>query len=157
MSYSEWGSFTLLGYFRLPQIMAFMAQLQCALSHYSELNVVRFIWAKFSWVLKTHFPSRWNAFSCSSVDRVFLSVWNSSIAPTECQKSYCFGKEIMKAVWKSFSLYSYRTVLSFHHIHLLHLVLAVWYAVVYYMKGPTIANTLSPPPFKDTVFTESSQ
>ena len=149
--------------------MPFMARLQCAVSHYSELNVVIFIWAKFSWVLKTHFPSRWNAFSCSSVDSVFLSVWNSryshflktgiadSIAPTECQKSYCFGKEIMRAVWKSFSLFSYSnsfippppTFIAFSVSNM------VYSSVLH--EGPYNCKYIIFSPYKDTVFTESSQ
>jgi len=71
----------------------FVAHLQCVVSHCSELNVVTFILA-----------------SCNCVGSLFLSHWNfrysrflktgitDSFAPTECLKSYSFGKEFMKAV-----------------------------------------------------------
>jgi hypothetical protein len=142
----------LLGYFRLPHMMAFMAHLKCVVSHYSESNVVTFILAKFSWVLKTYFPSTWNVFSASFADRLFLYLWNSiysyftkktgitdSITPTEFQKSYSFGKENINAVWSTSACVITGTVVPFYHMHS---VLGIWYSVVYYIKGPTVVNKL---------------
>jgi len=111
---------TLLGYFRLPHIVVYTACLKCVVSHYSALKVVTFILAMFSRVLKTHFPSRWNAFSCSFAYVLFACLCNSSyshflntcitdsIATTEYLKSCSFDKEIMKAVWKYLNFHSYR-------------------------------------------------
>jgi len=87
-----------------PPMMVFIACSKCFVSKYSETNVVTFTLAKFSWVFKAHFPSRWNAFHYSFAGSVLLSLWISryshflkfgireSTAPTERLKSYSFGK-----------------------------------------------------------------
>jgi hypothetical protein len=84
--------------------MAFVACLKCLLSNYSEINAVTFILAKFSRVLRAHFPSRRNAFHYSFADSVLLSLGTSgyshfikigiteTTAPTECLKLYSFGR-----------------------------------------------------------------
>ena len=60
------------GVHQTANIIAFVSHLQCVVSQCSELNVVTFILAKFSWVLKAHFPSKWNTFHYSFADIVFL-------------------------------------------------------------------------------------
>jgi hypothetical protein len=145
-------------------MMAFMARLKCLVSHCSELNVVTFILVKFSWVLKTHFPSSWNVFNCSSVLLSSNSRYSNfpksgitdCIASTEGLKSCSFGKRSWRQFESTSATVVTGTVLPFHCIHSVHSVLGIRYSVLH--KGPYNCKYIVVVAFcNDTVSTECSQ